>query len=312
MKRLLFLLVILLASSYAGEAQSLLKKIQKRTEDKIKREAERKVVEGISDELARRAMKPLDNAFDEMFRQSYKDQYGKEYDDSDYDGDPEERAAYMNSILNNMYGNVDLPEQYKFAYTMEIELTDFGAKKPEKIKMFIDTKDGALGIEQKQNKQHQIMVFDPKNDLVAIFDKKEKTVMAMPNMQKMAMIYGQQPPEREKDKIVRFEKDRSKKTILDYECQGYEMETEEYKSLFYVTENLPFSWTDSFGGITKNLSSNFYKDDGKYPVRGMMLEGTTKNKENGEESLWEVTKISDKTYTIKCKDYDNQNLMAER
>jgi len=51
-----------------SEAQ-LFKKLVDRTADKIAQRAEDKIVEGVSNELANRAMRPLDKAFDDIFSQ---------------------------------------------------------------------------------------------------------------------------------------------------------------------------------------------------------------------------------------------------
>ena len=294
-----------------AEAQ-LFKKLKKRTEQKILQRAENKIVEGISEEFARRAMKPIDNAFDEMFRQSYKDKYGKDFDDSDLDDDPDIRRQQMNNILNNMYGEVDLPESYVFDYTVEVEVTNFGEEKPEKMKLYIDPINGYFGVRQKQNGEEHTMVFDPVKDQVVLFNEKEKTVMAIPNVMQMASVYGGQYQGEVDDTIVYFGKIDKQKKILKYMCQGYEMETEEYKSIFYVTDRLPFNWTDSFGGFAQNISGNLYKDHEEYDVNGMLMEGTTVDKKSGAESLWEVTKISDKQFKIDCSKYSFEPIMAER
>lgn len=308
MKSLLSFILILSLISHTAEAQ-LFKKLKDRTEQKIKQRAEQKVVEGISEELARRAMKPLDNAFDEMFRQSYKDQYGKEYDDSELDDDPEIRRQQMNTILSQMYGTVELPEAYLFDYTVDVELTNFGEKKAEKMKMYIDPVNGLFGIRQKQKDEEHIMVFDPVKDQVVLFNEKEGTAMAIPNVMKMASVYGGQMKNVPDTEIKHFGKINKQKKILQYMCEGYEMETEEYKSVFYVTDRLPFNWTDSFGGFAKNMSGNFYKEHPEYEIKGMLMEGTTTDKKSGAESLWEVKKISDKQFKIDCSKYKVQNMM---
>lgn len=309
MYRIIITLLLAVFTFNCAEAQ-LFKKIKNETERKIKQKAEQKIVDELSEELARRAMKPLDKAFDDMFKKDYKDKYGKDYDDSEYDGDPDARAAHMNAMLNAMYGDVELPEEYRFEYTIEIEVTDFGEKKANKIKMLVNPSSGAFGMEQKEGKNDQIMVFDIEKDQVVIFNKKEKTAMAVPNVMKMASVYGQGSGDDFNSTILRFEKINQTKKVLDYMCQGYIMETEEYKSTFFITDKLPFDWAETMGSFAKNISPNFKSNSSKYPKNGMLMFGTTTHKEKGNESQWEVTKISKKTYKIKCKDYELQNMMA--
>ena len=309
MTRILSLILLFTYLSQNVDAQ-LLRSIKKRTEQKIKQRAEEKIVEGISEELARRAMRPLDKAFDDMIRQSYRDQYGTEFDTTMYAGDPKGQAAHMNSMLNLMYGTAELQEEYIFYYVVEVEITDFGEEKPQKIKMLIDPDGNLFGIDQKEGKSEKIMVFDIKNDQVIMFDKKEKTAMAIPNVMKMASIYGQRNAENVNDKIISFKRLSDSKKILDYLCQGYEMETEAYSSIFYSTQELPFNWSNTFGSFAQNISPNFTRDNSDYPMNSMLMEGITKSKEESTYSKWLVKKVSEKKMRIKSKDYELQNLMS--
>jgi len=310
MKQLLLLLLCLIAFDQV-EAQ-LFKKLKKRVSDKIERKVEDKVVEELSEEIARRAVKPLDNAFDDMFRQSYKEEYGKEYDDSEYEGDPEKQAAMMQTLLGSMYGTAELPEAYTFDYTMNIKVTDYGEKKSNDMKMYVDPSSKAFGMEQKDRGEEQIMVFDMEKDQVVIFNKKEKTAMAIPNVMKMARTFGKGAMEEAMSETVKFEKMGKSKKINGYMAEGYKVETEEDKGEYYVSTDLPFDWNDAFGGLVESISPNFYKDNPEYDIQGMMLLSEMKRKSDGKKAKWEVSDISNKTTNIKCSEYKLANMMEGR
>lgn len=311
MNRLLLLLLTLAIFTQEAEAQ-LFKKLKKAVGDKIERKVEDRLVDELSEELARRAVKPIDNAFDDMFRNSYKEQYGKEYDDSEYEGDPEKQAEMMNALLGSMYGNVELPDSYDFKYKVVIDVHDFGEKKSNEMTMLIDPDGGGFGMEQKENGEDQIMIFDTKKDQVIIFNNKEKTAMAIPNVMKMAGTFGRKAMEDEMEKnMKKFEKINKTKDIIGYKSQGYKYESDEDKGEFFVTTNLPFDWTDSFGGLVEQISPNFYKEHPEYKIAGMLMYAKTKRKSDGKESKWEVKKIDDNGLHLKCSDYKLANMMGE-
>jgi len=302
MKSLVLSLLVIFCSLELCQAQ-FLKKLQNRVQDKMEKKMEDKLVEELSEEIARRAMKPIDNAFDEMFRQSYKEQYGKEYDDSEHEGDPEKQAAMMQSILGSMYGDLDLPDQYTFEHALDIAVTDFGEKKSNDMRMLVAPNQGVFGMEQMDGKKQMLMVFDTKNDKVVMFDLKEKTVMALPNVMKMAGAFAKVEMEEELNKPFKFEKINKTKKVAGLHSEGYKFESDEDKGEFFVTTKLPFDWQDTFGSILEQMSPNFYKEHPEYDIRGMMMYAETKRAEDGKKSKWEVKKVSSDTVTLVCADY---------
>lgn len=307
MKSTLITLLILISSASSIDAQ-LFKKLANRVQDKIEKKVEDKIVEEVSEEIARRAMKPIDKAFDDMFRQAYKDEYGKDYDDSEYEGDPERRSEMMAAMLGSMYGNVELPDAYNFDYVLNIEVSDHGEKKPNKMIMLISTQEGIFGMEQSEDDKEVIMVFDTKNDKVVVFNKKEKTAMALPNVMKMAGAFAKAEMEEEFNKDFKFEKINKTKKVAGYPSQGYKYKSEEDEGEFYTTTDLPFDWKDTFGDILEQMSPNFYKEHPEYDIKGMMMYSEIKRKEDGKKSKWEVKSIKNDGVTINTSDYELPNM----
>ena len=309
MKQILIVSALFLFFIQNTEAQ-FFKKLKNRIGQKIEQKVEDKLVEELSEEIANRAVKPMYSAFDDMFRESYKEQYGKEYDDSEYEGDPEKQAAMMQSILGSMYGNVELPDQYQFDYIMKIKLTDYGEKKSHEMTMYINPTDGLFAMKMNGKKGDQIMVFDINDDQVVIFNDKDKTAMAMPNVMKIASAFGSHAIEDGAGEMIKFERINKTKKVIGYKSQGYKYESEEDQGEFYVTTELPFDWTDAFGGLVDNISPNFYKENPGYDIKGMLMYAKTKRKDGGDESKWEVIDFSTKGMTINCAEYKLANMMG--
>ncbi len=301
----LILSIIIVATSVSSVQAQLFKKLQNRVQDKMEQKLEDKLVEELSEEIARRAMKPIDNAFDEMFRRSYKEQYGKDYDDSEFEGDPEKQAEMMQAVLGSMYGNVELPESYNFEHIVDIEVTNFGEKKSEDMRMLVAPSQSVFAMEQKDGKKEVIMVFDFTEDKVIMFNQSEKTVMALPNVMKMAGAFAKVEMDKEMSKPFKFEKINKSKKVAGYQSQGYKYEADDDKGEFYVTTALPFDWHDTFGNLLEQMSPNFYKEHPEYDIKGMLMYSETKRAEDGKKSKWEVKKVSSKSFKLVTADYKN-------
>ena len=96
------------------------------------------------------------------------------------------------------------------------------------------------------------------------------------------------------------------KTLLGYKSQGYKVETKEEKSEFYMSEDLPFSWSDMYGDLIEKMSANFYAEDPTKEIpKGMLLEAKTKRKKDKKESKWIVDEISSSGTVITTTEYKN-------
>ncbi|MEL6389732.1 MAG: DUF4412 domain-containing protein [Bacteroidota bacterium] len=302
MLRTLLLLAILLQT--AGQAQAqLFKKLTNRVADKVAQRAEDKLVEELSEEIANRAMRPLDKAFDDMFRAQYKEQYGEEWDDSEYEGDPEAEQAAMTAMMSSMFGNVDIPEQFSFDYTIEFETYDYGAKKPNTAIMMISTTSTAFGMKTEAEGESATIIYD--NDNMYLFNEKEKTVMAMGGIMGMASAISSAAIEENMPQLIKFEKTGKSKKILGYSSDQFKIETDEDKGEAYISTDLPFDWKDAFGGMMEQLAPNYYKEHPEYKIDGMLLEAKSKRKSDKKETKWITKDISNKTVTIKSSNYKN-------
>jgi hypothetical protein len=304
------LLVLIYTSSVTQGNAQLFKKMIDRTTDKIAQKVEDKVVEEISSELANRAVKPIDNLYDEIFRAQYKEKYGEDYDDSNYENS-EEKINAMTAMINSMYSNVELPPAYSFEYIMEIEAYDYGSKKATNVKLLINTKNEVFGMEQEDDGS-KIMVFDYERDLMTMYDQKEKTAMAIPNVMKMATAMGGKMAQDEMDKVVTIEKMNKTKKILDCQAEGYKSKSDEEESEFYLCNDLPFTWKDSFGKMLEKTAPNFYKNNENLDFNGMLLEAKSKRFSDKKESKWITKRIEDKVFTLDNSEYKLTNRQSNR
>jgi len=307
--KLLITLLSLLLFTTSAEAQ-FGKKLVKNISKKVGQKVEDKMVDELSEEIARRAVKPLDNVFDQMFRESYKAQYGEDYDDSKYNDDPEKRARMMEEMLASMYGQVDLPPSYDFAYTVTIKVTDYGEKKSNDLLMLIDPSGKAFGMMNMDGKDEHIMIFDIDQDQAIIFNEKEQTAMAIPNVMSMTRAMTTAHVEQNGEAIhFDIQKINKTKKVSGYQSQGYKVTTTEDEGEFYMTSDLPFTWSNSFGRFAEQISPNFHKQNPEYDTNGMLMYSEMRRKDDGKKSKWEVDKVSDKAVSLDCTKYQLANGM---
>lgn len=94
------------------------------------------------------------------------------------------------------------------------------------------------------------------------------------------------------------------KSILGYNCEGFETETTEYKMTFYITNEVPVSMSNVFNNMsTLSRSSNFEMLK-KYAENGAVLEMHIEDKQNNNESAKMICTAIEKTdVTIKTSEY---------
>ena len=270
-------------------------RIMDRAKDKISNELEQRVVERISDEIARAAMKPIDNAIDDMLRERHQQDSINGKTDVDY-------GAFAKAFLQP----VDLPDSYTFDITLECETKDYDGDK-SKMEMLM-TKDGsAIGFVQIEDDKRILMVFDTKNDLMAVYNEEEKKVQGMPSMLSLAGAMASANQDEDAYEMT-MEKTGKTKKIAGYQCDEWEIDDEETTTKAYVAEDFPISWKKSFGPYLKQMLPTTQRDQ---MPEGMTMKSESKTKAKNKKSKFEVKKVIEAPFTINNKDYKQETYSTE-
>jgi len=269
-------------------------RIVDRAKDKISNKIEDKVVERISEEIARAAMKPIDNAIDDMLKERHAQDSINGKTDVDY-------GEFVNAFLKP----VNLPDSYTFDMTLECETKDYDGDKTD-MEMLL-TKDGsAIGFVQFENGKRMTMVFDTKNDIMAVYNEEEKKVQGMPSMLSLA---GAMASSQEEDAYeMSFDKTGKTKKVAGYECDEWEIDDEETTTKALVAEDFPIEWKESFGPFLKQMLPTTQRDQ---MPKGMTLKSESKTKAKNKKSKFEVKKVIDSAMTINNKDYKQETYATE-
>lgn len=266
-------------------------KIVDRAKDKISNKLEEKVIEQISEEIARAAMKPIDNAIDDMLKERYQQDSINGKTDVDY-------GAFAKAFLQP----VNLPESYTFDITLESEAKDYDGDK-SKMEILM-TKDGsALGFIQIEENKRTLMVFDTKNNLMAVYNEEDKTVQGFPSV--LSIAGAMVKANRDEDTYeLTIEKTGKNKKITGYQCAEWSVEDEETNTKAYVAKDFPISWKQSFGPFLKQMLPTTQRDQ---MPEGMTLMSESKTKAKNKKSKFEVKKVIETPITINNKEYTQES-----
>ena len=276
--------------------QGFLKKLGDQTVNKIQRKAENILLDELSEELANRAVRPLDTWMDSLFKESYERDTGKKYD-------PKDTVAFQ-KYMSTMFADVELPDMYKFDYSVEIEITDFDKKKSEKSYMYVNTTEDVVGFVQYNNGTKTLVVFDNVRGLMATYDYDKMEVIGFPINSAMMSSFSNTTVQNDLDDMdLKIRKLNKTKKVAGYQSEGYFATTTETETEAYFSDKVPFTWEETFGSLMKQFAVNFYKENDEIPMNGMLMLATSKRYSDSKKSKWEVKKIKQEEIYIKNKDF---------
>lgn len=302
MKSILICLIILTAG-ITTDAQ-ILGGIMNEAKRKLERKIEDKIIQAVSDELAQRAFKPIDQAIDSMMRKKYQDSLnnGQPYD---HEKMGEAYAAFLSSLNSS----VNLPEKYTFDVTQEVETIDY-SKKRNYIKLHYAKNNAIIGIETIDEKlEKQLVVMDLSQDIMVLYttDKKgKKTGQAIPSVMKLAGAMTNKL--KVTDSIsyqMNLKKTGKTKKIAGYTGTEYKGNSANEDIIMYISDQFPIKWEKTFSQYTKQFAPEPFTENVDISEGGVMLEyENTRKDEKGEKTTWVTKKVSEKTFSIITSEYE--------
>jgi len=195
-------------------------------------------------------------------------------------------------ILQNAFcqkpSKAELPSTYDFDYLYKLKMThkkgdvtlDYYLKENAKYFGF-DTSE----MTKSNQDTKMFMVMDGKRNVTAMF----MDMMGKKIVRKSKLKNSDFGSDTEDMSGYSFTKIDSK-TINNYECEGYISENDKYKITFYITDDVPVSFTQVFRTDMKNMPKGFNPDlVKKYAENGLMM-----------EMIFEDKKRSKNNVTMKC------------
>jgi hypothetical protein len=303
MKFIIITLILLSLSFHQLNAQ-IFGGIMNEAKRKLERKIEDKIIQAVSDELVKRAFRPVEQSIDSLLREKYQDSIAQG-DDVDW----EKVGTAYGEFLNGMNKAVDLPDKYTFDVTQEIEITDYDKKK-NNIKLHYSKKDTILAMENiDDEKSKSIVVIDIAKDAMIMYtiDKKgKKTGQVVPSVLKFTQSISSASTKNTKDDLSDFkvQKTGKSKKIAGYNSDEYKGNSSKEEITMYLSTNFPINTQKTMQAYLSKLAPPSYNENMTYSLNGIMLESENMRlDEKGEKTTWKTKKISEKSFDIVNIDY---------
>jgi hypothetical protein len=310
--QLLFITALFLFINQHAQGQRLLKKlqekVQERVEEKVEERAERKVDQAI------------DNQLDKIEQSLEKDDSGIPAESS-VERDAR-RQARMQNIMKGfgMSGEpVPVADSYSFNHSIQMHIESYDQKgKKESEGEFIthlNPQSKSMGYQMISGNMGQsgqgMFIIDAENGATIILSEE--------NGEKTGVIYGlgtffstigetyqeEELPESQESYLLNpnVKKTGRTKNIAGYKCEEYTFNDEETESEVWITTDLKMNTQDFFSTLFK---TSLYSQGIPW---GYMMEATTRQKNSGEKSFMQVTRVDQNSNTrFVLADYKVTNL----
>lgn len=201
--------------------------------------------------------------------------------------------------------DIELPTNYEFTWIMTMEMeTEKAKKKPMKMMYYMKEDATYFGLKNDMLAQgnpdaEMFIVMDANIGVTSVF----MDMMGKKIIQKTAL---NNEPGNHADNNDYVYKKIEGKTILGYACEGFTAENDLYKIIFYISNDVPISFTKVWGTDTKSLPKTFdtswlkdYADKGA--VLEMQFEDKKKKKYNSKMICTSLKKVDFKIDTTQYK-----------
>ncbi|TRZ42373.1 hypothetical protein D3A96_11980 [Robertkochia marina] len=197
-------------------------------------------------------------------------------------------------------------DSYSFQYVYALEMTDESSGESTVLDMLLEPDADYWGMKTREAGEMTIVHDIPKS-LMVMFMSQDGQNMAMAFQLDVAEVI-------EEETAADFEvREIPGKEIMGYDCNGFEVETDEYLVTVYNTFEAEVSLANVFG-TNKDLPSNFdpkwVQKDGKF---GLTLEMYMKDKtEGGNDVSMRCVKIEESPMTIQKADFESFAMPSDK
>ncbi|WP_168194596.1 DUF4412 domain-containing protein [Antarcticibacterium arcticum] len=270
MKKAVLLGVLMMFITIPSQAQ-FLKNLQKKVEKRV----ENTVTNKVADKAAAEAGKSVDNMLN---------------------------FQMANSGFATGFEQVDpseIPEIYEFDWSYVVKM---------------ETRDGDMILNYFLKKDAPYFGFKlPDNDMFMVMDPSKKINVMYMRAEGNNMVMATRIPESNSAELAADKKQADEfsfkkianKTIMGYDCSGYQGENKEMVFTFYVTREPDISFGDIYKSDKTNLPKGFdpqWIEDGNGIMMQMIMEGKKNAKENATLTCIALEK---KPFNIKKSDYNS-------
>ncbi|WP_247095360.1 DUF4412 domain-containing protein [Arenibacter sp. S6351L] len=213
-----------------------------------------------------------------------------------------EKQAQESNIMSIFGGSLEgIPDTYEFQYVMDMSLTT--KKDKMEMKYYIQPDATYFGNAIADERANSIIVYDMENQAMVTFMDNGTQKMAM----KMRMPFDADA-QKEMAKSNTNQEDvkittLANKTILGFNCSGYQIEQEEGISKFYITNEAPVSFVGVFSSV-EQMPKTGYNATIPFDEKSMIMEMEYISHNRKRDNMHMIcTKLEKNPITINKADY---------
>ena len=213
-----------------------------------------------------------------------------------------DKQAQESKIMGIFGGGLEgIPDTYEFQYVMDMSLTT--KKDKMAMKYYIQPDAAYFGNAIADEKANSIIVYDMENQAMVTFMDNGRQKMAM----KMRMPFDADA-QKEMAKSDTNQKNMKitpllDKTILGFNCSGYQIEQKDGISKFYITNETPVSFVGVFSSI-EQMPKSGYNATIPFDENSMIMEMEYISHKRKRDNMHMIcTGLAEKLITINKADY---------
>lgn len=233
--------------------------------------------------------------------ESEQNQESSDVETDDERSDEEKKAAEKN-IMNIFGGSLEgLPDTYEFQYVMDMQLTT--KKDQMSMQYYIQPNANYFGNAIADKNANSVIVYDMENQAMVTFMDNGSQKMAMKTRMPFDAAAQKEMAKNDTNQDTGKITPLPNKTILGYNCLGYQIEQEDGVSKFYITNEAPVSFVGVFSSI-EQMPKSGYNATIPFDEKSMIMEMEyTSHKRKRDNMHMICTKLEEKPLTINKADY---------
>jgi len=264
---------------------------------KIKKTAENAVERTVLNKTDREVSKETDKTIDGVIKGDKKDE--KELTKE------QKEAAEKNAMSIFGGGMEGIPDSYQFHYVMDMQLTS--NKEVMNLQYYIEPDAMYFGNAIPQENTNSIIIYDMENQAMVTFmdnnGQKMAMKMRMPFDEEAQKLMAKTQEGKDNEMLDANITPLPSKTILGYNCKGYQVKQKDGVSKIYITNEAPVSFVGMFTSV-KQLPKNMNAAAVPFNENSMMMEMEyTSNKRKKDNVHMLCTGIEEKAFSINKSEY---------
>lgn len=299
-------LVFFIGCGINGNAQ-FLKKLGEKVENTVERKIDKKTKEQEA-KLDSKIEEGVDKVFDTP-EDAINEEIKKEKNNKKENKKAKNKSTdiSIDDMMGAMQSSADIEVAGKYHFNQKVlyTLRDKNQNKSSELTYYFGTDKGILGVDMSAD-ANAFILYDMKQNAMIMFSNKDKTMQVI-SMDMFGAIFENSEEEDQDD--FTFKKVPGSKKIAGYNCDKYELISENLKGEFWFSSEVDIDmsqFSKAFLSVGKNASEKLPSFKGLQ--NGFMIEMNTVDEQNNFNTSMTVREISKTNHSINTSQYKRMQM----